>query len=112
MAGRVNIERKDVMDKRRVCCFCEKWESGGIESFLHNVIMEMDNVAMIKDLVALGLGVSVVARSASIQAARKGKLSIVPIENVSLIREVRMVYHKDFAHLEILEDLKRIYDSV
>ncbi len=77
-----------------------------------NVIMEMDNVAMIKDLVALGLGVSVVARSASIQDARKGKLSIVPIENVSLIREVRMVYHKDFAHLEILEDLKRIYDSV
>ena len=28
--------------KRRICCFCEKWESGGIESFLHNVIMEMD----------------------------------------------------------------------
>ena len=41
MAGRVNIERKDVMDKRRVCCFCEKWESGGIESFLHSVIVKV-----------------------------------------------------------------------
>ena len=52
MAGRVNLERKDVMDKRRVCCFCEKWESGGIESFLHNVIMEMDLSQLEIDIVA------------------------------------------------------------
>lgn len=26
----------------KVCCFCEKWESGGIESFLHNVLLHMD----------------------------------------------------------------------
>ena len=52
MAGRVNIERKDVMDKRRVCCFCEKWESGGIESFLHSVIMEMDLSCLEIDIVA------------------------------------------------------------
>ena len=77
-----------------------------------NVIMEVDNIAMIKDLVALDLGVSVVARSASIQDARKGRLAIVPIENVSLVREIRMVYHRDFAHLQVLEDLKRIYDSL
>ena len=39
LAGRVNIERKDVMDKRRVCCFCEKWESGGIESFFNKLFI-------------------------------------------------------------------------
>ena len=28
--------------KRRICCFCEKWESGGIESFMQKFIMEND----------------------------------------------------------------------
>lgn len=28
--------------KIKVCCFCEQWESGGIESFLNNVIKHLD----------------------------------------------------------------------
>lgn len=47
------------MKKRRVCCFCEKWESGGIESFLHNVLMHMDLSAMAVDIVAAKLSDSV-----------------------------------------------------
>lgn len=27
---------------RRICCFCERWASGGIESFLCNVLSRMD----------------------------------------------------------------------
>lgn len=38
--------------KRRVCCFCETWESGGIESFLYNVLMRMDLTRLEVDLVA------------------------------------------------------------
>lgn len=30
------------MKKRKICCFCEKWESGGIESFLWNAFSHMD----------------------------------------------------------------------
>ena len=38
--------------KRRVCCFCETWESGGIESFLYNVLSQMDFTQLEVDLVA------------------------------------------------------------
>ena len=37
---------------RKICCFCERWESGGIESFLHNVLVRMDLTGMEVDIVA------------------------------------------------------------
>lgn len=45
--------------KRRVCCFCEKWESGGIESFLCNVLLHMDLSNLEVDIVAARLEKSV-----------------------------------------------------
>ena len=30
------------MSKRKICCFCERWASGGIESFLYNILLHMD----------------------------------------------------------------------
>ena len=39
---------KEVAVKKiRVCCFCERWESGGIESFLHNVLREMLGIILL-----------------------------------------------------------------
>lgn len=38
---------------KRVCCFCETWESGGIESFLNNVLTNMDLSGLEVDLVAV-----------------------------------------------------------
>ena len=29
-------------EMRRICCFCESWESGGIESFLHNILLRIE----------------------------------------------------------------------
>ena len=40
------------------------------------------------------------------------RLAVVPIENSSMIREINMVYHKDFTHTEILEDFRRIFNSL
>lgn len=37
---------------RRICCFCETWGSGGIESFLNNVLLHMDFSEMEVDIVA------------------------------------------------------------
>ena len=37
--------------KRRVCVYCEMWESGGIESFLYNVLRRMDRSGFEIDLV-------------------------------------------------------------
>ena len=36
---------------RRICIFCEKWESGGIESFLTNVLLRCDLSRLQVDLV-------------------------------------------------------------
>ena len=40
------------MSKRRICVFCETWASGGIESFLANVLLRQDMTEMEIDLVA------------------------------------------------------------
>lgn len=45
--------------KRRICIFCETWESGGIESFLHNALLHMDRSGLEIDLVVAELRESV-----------------------------------------------------
>ncbi len=85
-------------------------KSESIKSF--NVMIEIDNVATIKDLVAQDLGITIIAHSACLEEERSGRLAIIPIDNSGLIREISMVTHKDFAHAEILEDFKRIYTDL
>lgn len=78
-----------------------------IESF--DVILEVDNIATIKDLVRKDLGVSILARSACMDELGKGKLTALPIENLNMVRETRIVYHRDFSHLELLQEITRLY---
>lgn len=73
------------------------------------VILEVDNVATIKDLIRKNLGISILARSACMDELRKGKLSALPIENLSMTRETNLVYHRDFAHKETLQDILELY---
>ena len=40
---------------------------------------------------------------------RKGKLTALPIENLSMTRETNLVYHRDFAHKETLQDILALY---
>lgn len=77
-----------------------------------NVMMELDNIAMIKDLVCLNMGISIIAKSACKEEEKAGKLIIVPIENANMTREINMVYHKDFAHTDLLEQFRRIYNHL
>lgn len=73
------------------------------------VILEVDNVATIKDLIHKNLGISILARSACMDELRKGKLTALPIENLSMTRETNLVYHRDFAHKETLQDILALY---
>ena len=77
-----------------------------------NVIMEMDNVTMIKDLVAQNMGISIVAHSACREDELQGRLAVVPIENANMVREINMIFHPDFTHPEILEYFRRIYNRL
>ena len=51
-----------------------------------NVIMEMDSVATIKELVALGMGITVIAHSACREEELAGRLAVIPIENARRMR--------------------------
>lgn len=77
-----------------------------------NVMMELDNISMIKNLVSMNLGVSVIAYSACREDVKEGRLVVVPIENAKMTRDINIIYQPDFSHVEILEELRRIYNSI
>ncbi|MBQ3920680.1 MAG: LysR family transcriptional regulator, partial [Firmicutes bacterium] len=74
-----------------------------------NVILEVDNIATIKDLVRLNMGVSILPRSTCLDEVRKGKMTILPVENMSMARETNIVYQNDFGHMEILNEILELY---
>lgn len=77
-----------------------------------NVILEIDNVATIKDLIRRDFGVSILPKSACMDELRKGKMTALPVENLSMIREVKLLYHKDFQHPEIVDGITKLYYSM
>ena len=81
-----------------------------IEDF--NVSLEVDNVATIKDLVRKNFGISILPRSACMQEMRKNKLTVLPIENLSMMRETNIAYNKDFDHLDMLNDIVKLYKQM
>ena len=77
-----------------------------------NIILEIDNIATIKDLVAKNTAVSVLAKSACYSEAKNNTLVIRPIENLNMIRQINIVFLKDFAERYILDELLSIYHSI
>ena len=75
----------------------------------YNIILEVDNIATIKDLVKKNLGISVLLQSACQKEIRKGNLIALPIENLSMARETRIVYNKDFSRMDILQTITAAY---
>lgn len=74
-----------------------------------DILLEVDNIATIKDLIRKNLGVSILAKSACMDEVMKGKITVLPIENLSMIRETNIVYHKDFDNTDILSRLMKLY---
>lgn len=77
----------------------------------YNVAIEVDNIATIKDLVRKNLGVSILPKSACMKELRKNKMTALPIKNLNMIREIRIVYNKDFAHEYILQKIAKVYQE-
>jgi DNA-binding transcriptional LysR family regulator len=91
--------------------FAAHLESRNLSLDDFNIILEVDNIATIKDLIRRNYGVSILARSACMDELKKGKMTVLPIENLSMIREVNILYHNTFKHAEILQDIVRIYNE-
>ncbi len=89
--------------------FVSHLESLGMSIDEFDVVLEVDNIATIKDLIRKNMGVSILARSACMDELRKGKLTALPIERLSMVRQTNLLYHKDFPHPEMLQALTRLY---
>ena len=76
-----------------------------------NIILEVDNIATIKDLVRKNLGISILPKSACMNEVKKKKMTILPIENLSMIRETNIIYPKNFSHIDILKTITKIYQE-
>ena len=98
--------------KRRICCFCEKWESGGIESFLHNVIMEMDISRLEIDIVAAQICESVFTASLKEKGVGFYELSGSQRKlgrNHKMFRQLLKERQYDVVHLNIFQGLSLYY---
>ena len=87
-------------------------ESNGLSIEDFNVIMEIDSIATIRDLICHGFGVSVLAKSACLNEVKRGKLAVLSIENLSMMREINIVSLKDFEHPEILNEIVKKYNDM
>lgn len=85
--------------------FVSNLTSSGVSIGEFNIILEVDNIATIKDLIRKDFGISILAKSACEDELKKGKLTALPIENMSMIRETNIVYHKDFSYIDVVREL-------
>lgn len=77
-----------------------------------NVLLEINNIATIKDLIRRDIGVSVLAKSACQDEIKKKKIVVLPIENLSMVREINIVYPQDFEHFGILNEIVHDYNEM
>lgn len=76
-----------------------------------NVVLEVDNIATIKDLIRRNFGVSILPKSACMDELRKKKIVALPIEDLNMVREINFIYSADFAHQELLRDIMHEYNE-
>lgn len=87
-------------------------ESNNVSVGDFNIMLEVDNIATIKDLIRKNLGVSILPGSACMDEIKKGKITALPIENLSMVRETKIIYNKDFANTDLLSDIIKTYRSL
>lgn len=100
------------MDKRAVCIYCETWESGGIESFLANVIQRLDMQQFSVDIVAASLKDSVFTRGLEQMDVRFRELSGNTrsiYRNLKMFQQLLSERHYDVLHLNVYQGLSMCY---
>lgn len=74
-----------------------------------NIILEIDNIATIKDLVEKDIAVSVLPKSCCYAELKTKKLTVLPIENMNMMREINLVFNKNSIEDNILSNLVECY---
>lgn len=91
--------------------FTAHLESNNMSIRDFNVILELDNIATIKDLIRRDFGVSVLPKSACLDELKKKKIVMLPVENLSMMREINIAYKDDFTQLEMLHGIITAYNE-
>lgn len=89
--------------------FVSHLESNNMSIKDFNVILEVDNMATIKDLIRRDFGVSILPRSVCYNELKKKKIAVLPVENLSMMREINIAYPNDFTQMDILQDIVNAY---
>lgn len=103
------------MNKTRVCCFCERWESGGIESFLNNVFHYIDLSFVQVDIVVAELSESIFTEPLKQLGVYFYELSGNQkklVENYKTFRRILDNGNYDVVHLNIFHALSLIYAKI
>ena len=77
-----------------------------------NVILELDNIATIKDLVSHNRGISILPKSACYHEIKNNTLQIRPIANFNMSRQINIIFPKNFEYEYILNDIVSIYNNL
>ncbi len=89
--------------------FAAHLESNNMSINDFNVILELDNIATIKDLVCRDFGVSILPKSVCLSELKHREIAVLPIENLSMIREINIAYHRQFSQVDVLQDIVKFY---
>jgi DNA-binding transcriptional LysR family regulator len=92
--------------------FIAALEARDISIEAYNVILEVDNVATIKDLVMQKYGVSVLAESACLDEIMKNRLVALPIDQLQMRREINIIYTKNLQYMDFPDEIIRTYNDV
>lgn len=100
------------MSKRKICIFCETWESGGIESFLTNVLLRLDMQFFSVDVVAAVLKTSVFTsrlEKCGVQFWELSGNTRNVSRNIKLFHRLMEQQKYDVMHLNIYQALSMCY---
>jgi DNA-binding transcriptional LysR family regulator len=76
------------------------------------IVMEAENVALIKPLVKIDLGISIIPLLAVSDELERGELHSLKFRNQKITRQVGLVYHKSETPPRILTELIRLFKEV
>lgn len=91
--------------------FAAHLESNNMSISDFDVILEVDNIATIKDLIRRDFGVSILSKSVCLDELKKGKIAVLPVENLSMIREINIAYRADFTQFDVLHNIVKYYNE-
>jgi LysR family cyn operon transcriptional activator len=76
------------------------------------IVMEAENVALIKPLVKIDLGISIIPLRSMSDELQRGELHCLKIKNYKLVRKVGLVFHKSEYVPKMLAELIRLFKEI